>query len=220
MGYQEKLVYCDNCKDTKKFLEMLKEKKGDGFQLYAALTVKEGWNAKYKKMKGMVIGQKKFPFTFTSVLEIENRDKIYWQQPKLNMDPDSIGEGHSLFYFGNGQEHFFSKDDMLIWIGGNRGNIYDAYSMFDFYDKPLDNLASELMLMAYDAGIIPDKYIKNGKIDIVKAKPFFKKKVAKMLLTAEEYRVCSKVKTMDLDGIENYTIIDDPSFFRCEYLCR
>lgn len=211
MGYQEKFVYCENYKDTKRFLEILKEKKIDGFNIFEVLKLKRNWIARYKNLEGIIIGGVKTPFTFTSGFEIENEDKIYYRQ---QLDVEAIrndeNEEDAIPFFGDEQEHFFNRNDILIWIGGSRGIIKDVYSMFG-----IDYIALSVMLQAYNDGNFPEEYVTDGKIDIDKARPIFKRKVAKYMFSEEENRLFDTVKTMELDGIKNFrSIINDPSFFR------
>lgn len=216
MGYQEKLVYCDNNKDTSRFLEILKEKKIDGFDLYEIITLKRNWNARYKNIEGIMIGEIKRPFNFTNILEIENEDKIYWRQPDIGMAFDNIEdiEGNVGPLFSDEQEHLFNKNDILICLGGDRGFIKDVYSMFG-----VDCIASNVMLKMYTDGNFPKEYMVNGKIDIAIAKPIVERVVAKDMFSDEENQLFDKVKMMDIDGIENFnSIINDPSLFRHKLL--
>lgn len=208
MGYQEKLVYCDNNKDTKRFLEILKEKKIDGVALYEIITLKRNWNARYKNIEGVIIGEIKMPFNFVSILESENEDKIYWQEPDVGVTLNIEEDAEPLF--GDEQEHLFNKNDILISLGGDRGFVKDVYSMFG-----VDYIASNVMLKMYTDGIFPKDYMVNGKIDIAQAKPIVKRTVAKEMFSDEENQVFDKVKMMDIDGIENFNFIkNDPSLFR------
>lgn len=216
MGYQEKFVYCENNKDTKRFLEILKEKKTDGFNIFEVLTLKRNWIARYKNLEGIIIGGTKLPFTFTNPLELENQDKIYWHQPDIGtaLDNEEGAEQRASSFFGDEQEHFFNKNDILICIGGERGSIKDVYSMFG-----IDYIALSVMLQAYNDGNFPEEYVTDGKIDIDKARPIFKRKVAQYMFSEEENRLFDTVKTMDIDGVKNFSsIINDPSLFRHQIL--
>lgn len=216
MGYQEKFVYCENYKDTKRFLEILKEKKIDGFTLYEIITLKRNWNARYRNIEGTIIGDTTIPFNFASILEMENEDKIYWQEPDLGVNFNFIEEIERNVkpLFGDEQEHLFNKNDILIYLGGDRGFVKDVYSMIG-----VDYIASSVMLKMYTDGNFPKEYMVNGKIDIAKAQPIVNRAVAKEMFSEEENRVFEKVKTMDIDGIENFNFIkNDPSLFRHKLL--
>ena len=216
MGYQEKFFYCENNKDTKRFLEILKEKKIDGFDIFEVLTLKRNCIARYRNLEGIIIGGTKLPFTFTNPLEIENQDKIYWHQPDIGtaLDNEEGAEQRASSFFGDEQEHFFNKNDILICIGGERSTINDAYSMLG-----IDYYALNVMLEAYKIGEVPEKYIVDGKIDIVNAAPFFNRTVAKCMFSKEEIEIFDKVKAMDIDGVKNFSsIINDPSLFRHQIL--
>lgn len=138
MGYEEKFLYCDNNRDTKALLNMLKEKGSKGFKVLEILTLKRNWNARYRNIEGIGVNGKIVPFTFTSAIEMENPDQ-YYRKPSVDLteyDIATIKNGNVSQALGEEHEHFFNKNDILIWICGNRGNIVDGYSLFGISDVP------------------------------------------------------------------------------------
>lgn len=218
MGYSERFIYCENEKDTKKFLNFLLNhiELDDPYRVYATLTFKKNFNLRYRNAIGMQIGEKRIPFTFNTMIEILNKEDFYRvsQDDGKELDEEKVANGQVGAYYDAEQEHLFNKNDTLIWVAGQRGTIKDAYSLFGW-----DILAVELMLEIKKAGELPEEFMVDGKIDIVKALPVFEGAVAKTLLTPDELELFEKVKFMDLDGIPNVDEkIKDTGMFRTKRL--
>lgn len=244
MAYAERFVYCDNYKDTKKLLEVLQENIHNKVKICSILTLKKNWIARYRNIGGMLKDDQMSPFTYTTQIEIENADKIYKQKPAvlllsdhpnykpvlnakyrvLEVTPDGpvengkseLDPGYTGVYFEEEQEHFFNKNDILIWLAGQRGIMNDGYSMVG-----IDGMALQALLEIYDNAEMPEEYLKEGRIDIGKAMPEFKKTIAEQLLSKEKASLLAKAKTIELDGIEEVDrLLADSSLFRRKDILR
>lgn len=221
MGYEEKFLYCENSNDTKVLLNMLKEKGCKDFKILEILTLKRNWNARYRNVEGISVNGKTLPFTFTSVIEMENPDQ-YYRKPSVELTEDDITamkNGNASQAFGEEHEHLFSKNDSLIWICGNRGNIVDGYSLFGISNAAENTLFNTM----YDADF-PKHFLVDGKLDIVNALPYANEMavyglVANGLLTDNEARIIKETKTISLDGIpEIDNLLKQTDLFRRKHL--
>ena len=209
MGHCEKFLYCDNAKDTKRFLDLMKKYKDNifGFEVVSLTTFKRNYIMKHREIKGMEIGECKVPFNFVSPLELENQDKFYRADTNLPDDFDGLS---IKTYYGEEEEKFFNKNEMLIWISGNRGNMADVYNMFG-----LDLDAINVMLLMEKDGAMEEDWLVDGRIDIEKLLPDAKRAVARKFFEPDEFELINKVKFIDLDGVEDIdSKLQDGSLFK------
>ncbi|MBQ4523776.1 MAG: hypothetical protein IJA10_12610 [Lachnospiraceae bacterium] len=203
MGYEEKFLYCKEGKDTRLLLKMLKEKPHNDFKVLEVLTLKRNWNVRYRNAEGINVNGKIIPFTFISRNEIENPD-MYYRKPLGRLNDNDIAtmkNGNTSLAFGEIQEHFFNKNDLLIWIAGDRGNIRNGYDLFG-YAHAVENTLFNTM---YDDDF-PKQFLVDGKLDIENALPYacelaVDSFVSKGMLTKEEAQVIKEVRMISLDGI-------------------
>lgn len=195
MGHSERFFYCDKEKDTKRFLEILEKYRTDGdcYKIVETVKFKRNYIVKHKEVKGIQVGKYQIPFNFPTILEIENADHFYRENEEY---PDDLQDEKISVYYGEEQEHFFNKNETLIWIVGNRGNMADAYNLFG-----LDVIATNVLLAMKQDGEAPDDWLIDGKIDIKRLLPETKRAVAQTFFTEEEFQIIEKVKFIDLDGI-------------------
>ena len=208
MGYEEKFLYCKEGKDTRLLLKMLKEKPHNDFKVLEVLTLKRNWNARYRNAEGINVNGKIIPFTFISRNEIENPD-MYYRKPLGRLNDNDIAtmkNGNASLAFGEIQEHFFNKNDLLIWIAGDRGNIRNGYDLFGYA-----NAAENTLFNTMHDSDFPKQFLIDGKLDIVNALPYACKLavdglVSMGMMTSDEARVIKEVRMISLDGIPD---IDD-----------
>ena len=213
MRHCEKFIYCEREKDTKKFLKILEKYNiaNRGYEIVEITTLKKNWIARYRKTLGIQFGDFKMPFNFPSILEIENSEEFYRENDKLPYEiEEKLNEIEIRPYYGKEEEHFFNKNETLIWISGNRGNMSDVYSMLG-----LDSNAVQAMLSMKKDGVFPEDGMVDGKIDIVKVQSTFQRVMARLFLEEEEVKILEEVKFIDIDGIPDVDAkLKDTSLFR------
>lgn len=206
MGHAERLVYCNNKKDTQEFYKMLRKSTNDCFKIVSKSIVNQTWNAEWKNLTGVKISGYEIPFTNSTIFELEHSDIFYIPSADIDIPnhiidkiqktkPEQLKKEST---YAEIQKNTFQSGEIFIWVAGNRGNIRDGYTLLG-----IDTIAIDYLYETYKNNEIDETFLKDGKINTEVALPYLCEFFAKKLYGEEKARIIKEVKVMDIDGLDN-----------------
>lgn len=217
MSYTERLIYCTKVQDTKKLLEMMKSREVCGNQsdccAVATLTLKQNWLARYRNEYGTKLGNQIIVDTYSNTIELKNKD-LFTRKSQIGMVVTKEMIENSSRIWTQEKEHFFNKNDVLIYMCGESSTSITGKNIFGF-----DFQATKRIVELAKINKIAKNFIIDGKINIEEMQPLLGDHLLENEsdFTEDEIRIIKDVKAMDVLGIKDYDkYFSDPALFKAK----